>query len=174
MNDPKSKKVSKKPEQINKSGTETINKTTEELKRQAEDYKNKYLRALADYQNFEKRVREEKDGIGQSAIKNVLLKLLPFLDDLEKAELFIKDSGLKLIRENFYRTLQQMGLEELRLSGKPYDPFTAEAIEIVSGKDDNVITAEIRKGYKFKDSILRVAQVKVSKKIQNSESKVRN
>jgi len=136
----------------------------ESLKKQAEEYKNKYLRALADYQNFEKRVREEREEVVKSTNRNLILKLLPFLDNLEKAEVFIKDQGLKLSKDQMEKALEELGLEELEVINKEYDPYTAEVIEIVKGDKDNIVVEVIRRGYKLGDKILRVAQVKVSKK----------
>lgn len=158
-------KINKKVK--NDTVAEKVTKKVEEEKKPEEDFKSKYLRALADYQNFEKRVNLEKEQIREVTTKNTLLKLLPFLDNLEKAELFVKDSGLKMVKDNFYKSLKDLGLEEVELTGKVFDPYTAEAIDIVEGKEDNKIVEVLRKGYSYKGNILRVAQVKVSKKVQN-------
>jgi len=150
-----------------KEGNLEINKMKEELekiKREKDDYKNKYLRALADYQNYEKRVSEEKEQIGQLVIINVLLKLLPFLDNLNKAEIFIKDQGLNIIKDKFHETVKELGVEEIDILGKQFDPHLAEAIEVVGGKEDNKVIEILRKGYKYRDKVIRVAQVKVTKK----------
>lgn len=136
----------------------------ENLKNEAEEYKNRYLRALADYQNFEKRVKDEKEEIRSFANKNLILKILPFLDNLDKAEIFIKDKGLSMIKDHFYQILKSEGVEELDLLGREYDPHLAEAVDVIPGKQDNIIVEVLRKGYKYHGEILRVAQVKVSKK----------
>jgi molecular chaperone GrpE len=90
---------------------------------------------------------------------------LPFLDNLEKAEVFIKDQGLKISKDQFTQILKETGLEEIDLLGKDYDPNFAEAVDIVSGKEENKVVEVLRKGYKFGDKIIRVEQVKVSKKL---------
>lgn len=144
------------------------NQEVEIFKKQAEEYKNKYLRALADYQNFEKRMREERIDLIKSASLNLVLKLLPFLDNLEKAEVFVKDEGLKIAKDHLFQTLKEVGVEELEVLNNPFDPMTSEAIDIVKGEKDNIVVEVLRKGYKFGEKILRVAQVKVSKKISNS------
>ena len=135
------------------------------LKQEAEENKKKYLRALADYQNLEKRVSEERFELMKMANKNLLIKILPFLDNLEKAEVFVKDQGLKISKDHFMQILKEAGLEEMDLLKKDFDPNLAEAIDIVPGKDNNKIVEVLRKGYKFEDKIIRVAQVKVSKKL---------
>jgi molecular chaperone GrpE len=143
-----------------------IDKFTQEinsLKQQVEEFKNKYLRALADYQNLEKRMGEERFELMKMANKNLLVKILPFLDNLEKAEVFVRDPGLKISKDHFMQILKETGLEEMDLLGKDFDPNFAEAIDIIPGKENNKIMEVLRKGYKFEDKIIRVAQVKVSK-----------
>lgn len=143
-----------------------IDKFTQEidiLKKQTEEFKNKYLRALADYQNLEKRVRDERYELIKIANQGLLIKILPFLDNLEKAEIFIKDQGLKISKDHFLQILKETGLKEMDLIDKDFDPNLAEAVDIVPGKEDNKVMEVLRKGYKFEEKILRVAQVKVSK-----------
>jgi len=145
-----------------------IDKFTQEidnLKQQVEENKNKYLRALADYQNLEKRISEESFELMKMANKNLLVKILPFLDNLEKAEVFIKDQGLKISKDHFLQILKETGLEEIDVLNKDFDPVTAEAVDMIPGKEENKVVEVLRKGYKFEDKIIRVAQVKVSKKL---------
>src|SRR3990167_10078383 len=168
------RKVTKKS---NINFQEDIKKLQIELDRtrkEKDDYKNKYLRALADYQNFEKRVGEEKEALRQSASRELLLKLLPFLDDIEKAEVFIKDSGLKLVKDKFIQIIREENIEELQILGKEFDPHLAEAVDVVKGENDNIIIEVSRKGYTLNGKVLRVAQVKVSKKITNSNQQEAN
>ena len=129
--------------------------------------KNKYLRALADYQNFENRVREEKLAVGEAATVSLLHQIIPFLDNLEQAEIFIKDKGLEMIRKQYLQTLEAIGIKEIEVQGKEFDPHTAEAIDTVEGEKDNIVAEVLRKGYMYRDRILRPAQVKVSKKKTN-------
>ncbi len=154
----------------NKSAAEDTVKLTkeiEDLKKSVDDWKNKYLRALADYQNLEKRVSEDKEEIMKMANIWLIVKLLPFLDNLEKAEVFVKDQGLKIVKDHLMQTLQEVGVKEVPVLAKEYDPHIAEAIDIVPGDKDNIVVEVLRKGYEFNNKIVRVAQVKVSKKIKN-------
>lgn len=166
--DDKTKKNKPSDQETKKLEIEKLRKDAEELKKQADDYKNKYLRALADYQNYEKRVREEKNQVQEFAITNILVRLLPFLDHLEKAEVFIKDKGLKMVKDNFEKVLESIGLEEIKIEGKEFDPHIAEAIEMVEGDRDNIVKEVIRRGYMLNGKVIRVAQVKVTKKVNNS------
>ena len=140
-------------------------KDTKAEKKCCNDYKGKYLRALADYQNLEKRVEESKKIFIQKANESLLLKIIPFLDDLERAEIFIKDPNLKLVKENLMKILKDEGVEKIEVLGKGFDPFLCEAVEMVPGEKENIVVEVVRKGYKFKGEVLRVARVKVSKKL---------
>jgi molecular chaperone GrpE len=148
--------------------TEDKNKKQEtkklETEKQVEEYKHKYLRALADYQNLEKRMQEDKERTVKNANAHLILKLLPFLDSLDKAEVFIKDEGLKIVKDQFHKTLKDEGLKELEVLGKEFDPYTAEVVDIVEGEKDSIVVEVLRKGFEYNGKILRVAQVKVSKK----------
>lgn len=174
--DDKTKKNKPSDQETKKLEIEKLRKDAEELKKQADNYKqslkfsqqegdnykNKYLRALADYQNYEKRVREEKNQVQEFAITNILVRLLPFLDHLEKAEVFIKDKGLKMVKDNFEKVLKDIGLEEIQVEGKEFDLHLAEAVEVVEGDKDNVIKGILRKGYMLNGKVIRVAQVRVT------------
>ena len=141
------------------------------LKSQVEEWKAKYLRALADYQNFERRVGEERQALVEGSNTEFILKLLPFLDNLEKAEVFVKDAGLKLVKDQLWQTLADAGVEEVDVIGKEFDPHLAEAVEMIEGKQDNIVVDIVRKGYAYNNKVIRVAQVKVSKKKANEKEK---
>lgn len=133
------------------------------IQEERDEFKNKYLRALADYHNFEKRINEEKNEILKNATKSVMLRILPFLDNLEQAEVFIKDGGLSMVKKQFLEVLEQEGLKEIEVLNKEFDPHVAEAIDVMKGEKDNIVIDVVRKGYEFKGNVLRPAQVKVSK-----------
>lgn len=160
----KKKQEEKKQEKIN------LKEENEQLKKKVEEYKNNYLRALADYQNLEKRVKEEKEQFRIVANKNLLLKILTILDDIDKAEIFVKDKGLTMVKNRFIQVLREEGVKEIDVLGKKFDPHLAEAIEIVDGEEENLIVEVVKKGYYYFDKILRVAQVKVSKVKREKEA----
>lgn len=168
------KKIKTDQKKTVKIGSEDLTKKLEleklqlevvSLKQQIDEFKNKYLRAIADYQNLEKRVGEERFELMKMANKNLLVKILPFLDNLEKAELFIKDPGLKISKDHFMQILTDSGMIEIDCLNKDFDPVVAEAVELVPGEAENKVVEVLRKGYMFEDKIIRVAQVKVSKKL---------
>ncbi len=125
-------------------------------------WKNKYLRALADYENLERRTENQTADINKRANKKILLKLIDILDVINQAEVFVKDPGLKLVKDEFQKLLASEGVKQMDLVGKEYDPYTAEVIEMVAGKKPNMVAEVVRNGYTLHDEVLRHAQVKVS------------
>lgn len=155
------KKQGKKEEPVKEKHEEV--KEVEHLKQERDDFKNKYLRALADYQNSERRNVAMRDEQARIAKSQLLMRIVPFLDNLDTAGVFIKDASLKMIRDQFHQTLVEFGLEEIDVLNKEYDPHLAEAIEVVKGEKDNIVVEVVQKGYRFENRILRPARVKVSK-----------
>lgn len=123
---------------------------------------NLWKRALADYQNLEKRINFEKEDFVKFANSQLILKILPSLDSLEKAEKHLKDQGLNLALKQLKEGLVQEGLEKIQTQGKDFDPEEMECVEVGQGKEGKVLD-EIRAGYKLGDRVLRVAQVRVGK-----------
>ena len=134
------------------------------IEEEKEEYKKNYLRALADYHNLEKRVKAEKEETVKNATARIIQKLLNALDNIEKAEIFVKDEGLKIVKKQLVEILEEEGLIEIDVLGKEFDPHVAEAIEVLDSDEDNIVLEVFRKGYMFGDKILRHAQVKVGKK----------
>ena len=129
-----------------------------------EEYKPMYLRALADYRNLESRMFKERQEITKRCKADAVSAFLPVLENLDKAELFIKDPGLKMIKDQFMQTMEMLGVKELPLEGKPFDPHTAEAIEVIEGEKDDMVVEVVRKAYEMGGTVIQHGQVKVSKK----------
>lgn len=128
------------------------------------DYKERYLRALADYKNLQRKVDEERKSLFEIATVGVLEQLIPTLDLLHQAEVFVKDPGLKMVIEQFEKTIVDLGLTELELKGTEYDPHTAEVVDMIEDEGkENIVKEIVKRGYKVGDRVVRVAQVKVSK-----------
>lgn len=138
---------------------EDIKKLREELDIQ----KKQYLRALADYHNLEKRINDDKDEAQKQATRRIVLRLLPFLDNLEKAQVFVEDAGLEMIKNQFQKVLQEEGVEEIDVRGKQFDPEVAEAVDVTEGPEDNKVAEILQKGYALSGKVIRPAQVRVTK-----------
>ena len=134
-----------------------------EVHKEAEEWKNKYLRVLADYQNLDKRASEEKQEIRKFAAEIVLMRLLPAIDTLSKAKAHIQDPGLDLSMKEFETALADLGIVKIEVLGKEFNPHEMECIDVAEGPENQVI-AELLPGYRLHDKIIRVAQVKVGKK----------
>jgi molecular chaperone GrpE len=135
------------------------------------DLEEKYKRARADYINLERRVKEQQEEFLKFANSVLVLKLLPVLDDLEKAAAKVKDDGLNLVLKSFQEVLKSEGVEEIEV--KVGDKFDSNIMEctVAEGDGSDVKVGEVlRKGYKVKDKTLRPIQVKV----QSAEFKVQN
>lgn len=127
-------------------------------------WKDKYLRALADYQNLEKRVAEKREEEERLAIKNFILKLLPVVDDLERAEANLKNEGLSIALKELKNLLRSEQVEKIEVIGKKFDSRMMECVEVEEGEDkDSIVVEQLLPGYKMGDKVIRVAQVKVGK-----------
>ena len=131
-----------------------------DLLKQVKDLDNKWKRALADYQNLEKRLEREKREFVKFSNAALLDKLLAVLDDLERAELHLKDKGLKIALDQFRSVLRTEGIEEIKALGKKFDPNLMDCVEVVKGKKDRVIGV-VRKGYSLNNKVFRPVRVKV-------------
>jgi molecular chaperone GrpE len=124
---------------------------------------NQLKRALADYQNLEKRIAEEKSSWIKTSNKGLILKLLPVLDDLFLAQDHLKDEGLVLTIQKFVEVLRQDGVTLMpSLKGLEFDPNLMEAVGTTEGDEGKVIE-QVRAGYKIHENVLRPAQVIVGK-----------
>lgn len=139
------------------------NDQTDELQKQIEEWKAKYLRALADYQNLEKRKSEEIGVVRRFAGEIILVKLLAIVDTFERAGKHLNDQGLALALKEFSAFLKEQGVEKMEVVGKPFNPHEMECIEVVDG-EDTIVIEELLPGYTLYGKVIRVAQVKVGKK----------
>jgi molecular chaperone GrpE len=158
MNDDIKKQTEEQNEEITEKDAE--NEQVVALEEKVTDLDNKYKRALADYQNLEKRVREERSEWIKSANQQLLLRLLPALDTVMLASQHTEDKGIKATVDHFLSTLQSEGIEKIETKDKEFDPSTMEVIQTMDGKDGKVLQ-EVRAGYILYGKLLRPAQVVV-------------
>jgi molecular chaperone GrpE len=142
----------------------------EALKAERDDLKEQLLRRRADFENYKKRVERDRQQTFQDARAEVMKALVPTLDNLDRAahHADAKETlaeGLELIRRNLMTALEGLGLETEDPLGQPYDPEVHEALshDEVPGTPENTIVEVFRKGYRFKDRLLRPALVRVAK-----------
>lgn len=152
-----------------------------ELERENAELRDNWLRAVADYKNYKRRTEQERAELIRSASAALLLKLLPVMDDLERAMASVTPDvaetpwygGFKLIPQKLQTILESEGVTRMQTVGEPFDPNRHEAIIYEPSEDgeDGKVIAELQHGYLLRDRVLRPAMVKVSQgKKQSSAS----
>lgn len=143
------KKKTKKNLSKDQDFRKDLNKLEEQLKR-----------ALADYDNLEKRISRERNRWINLANEALIDKLLFVFDDLERACQNLADPGISMVRDQFWQILSGEGVEKINSKGKPFDPQLMDAQELVPGAKEKVVE-EISPGYLYQGKCLRPAKVKV-------------
>lgn len=135
-------------------------------KEQIEQLENQLKRALADYQNLERRITHEKSTWITAANKDLILKLLPVLDNLFLASKHMDDEGLNLSIQKFIDVLKEEGVEKIETVGHDFDPNTMECVSVVAGEAEKILE-EVRPGFIMNDKVIRPAQVIVGGSLKN-------
>lgn len=140
---------------------------------EAEDYKDKYLRALADYDNLKKETAREKSAMGDFARSMAAMEFIDVYDNLKKALVHELDAthleqwkaGIQHVKNQFAGVLKDLGVEEIKTVGEDFDPQKHEAIghETADGVVPDVIIKEIEGGYQIGERVIRAAKVIVAK-----------
>ncbi|HDP99794.1 MAG TPA: nucleotide exchange factor GrpE [bacterium] len=164
----KHKKTAKQDRKI-KQLEDTIERQQLELA----EMNDKYLRIAAEIENFKKRKERESLIIIENAIRNLLLEVLPVIDDLERSlNTATKDKsykslkhGVELIHKKLLTALEKQGLSPIEAVDHPFDPELHEALMQVEreDKDQNIVVEEVLKGYRFGDKVIRHSKVVVNK-----------
>lgn len=132
-----------------------------ELDQELVTLREKLARALADYDNLEKRVMAQKKDWAWLAKVEVFDKLLPILDDLERAEAHLKNDGLGLAVGQFRSLLASEGVAQIEAApGTNFDPEKMDCVSLVSGRKNRVVNL-VQKGYELGNRVIRPAKVEV-------------
>jgi len=140
----------------------------EEANRRADELNEKYMRMLAEYDNFRKRSAKEREGIYGDACADVLTAILPVLDNLERAEACGDTEGLakglELTLKSFREILEKLGVNEIESVGQTFDPNLHNAVMHIEDDQygENEIAEVLMKGYVKGDKVIRYAMVKVA------------
>lgn len=150
------------PEEQEKSEFELLGEKFAELNE-------RYVRLMAEYDNFRKRSQKERDDIYPNATAAALTKFLPVLDNFERAAVFeYSDNdfgkGFDMIYQSFLETLKSMGVEEIGVPGETFDPALHNAVMHIEDENlgENVVSMVMQKGYKIGDKIIRYAMVQTA------------
>lgn len=131
----------------------------------------KYLRLMAEYDNYKKRTQKEKDERYNLGAGDTIEKLLPVLDNIERALSALEEcekntfsEGVEMVSKQFLEILTKMGMTEIEALGAQFDPNIHEAVMHIDDEayDANVIVEQFMKGYKYKERVIRHSVVKVA------------
>ena len=139
-------------------------------KMEAADWKDKYVRLYAEFENFRKRSMKEKSDLILTAGEDIIKNLLPVVDDFERAlnnipvteENKALREGVDLIYQKYLRTLQQKGLKEMQAQGEVFNPDVHEAITQIPAPSEDLkgkVVDVVEKGYCIGDKVIRYAKV---------------
>ena len=169
------------PEEFKKEGDESkdssspvdISRELEECQKKTEEYLAGWQRARADFLNYKKEEIERISEFLKYAGEELILKILPILDNFELVEKKLSEDlkddeqvkGLLQIKTQLQDFLKNQGVEEIKSVGKKFDPNFHEAVEGLEKKDaePGTIIEEVKKGYTFQGRVLRPARVKIIK-----------
>lgn len=141
---------------------------------QVEEYKDKYLRQLAEFDNYRRRVIKEKADLIKNGGEKVISAILPILDDFDRANETLgkmgegasaEKKGVELIIEKFVKILKQQGLEKMDVVGKPFDVDFHEAVAMVPGQPDELkgkVIDCVLAGYMLNEKVIRHAKVAIA------------
>lgn len=141
-----------------------------EKNRLHEEQNERLKRLQADFDNFRRRTRQEKEELSAIVSEGILLQLLPVLDNFERAisastqaDAVSLKSGIDMIFRQFSMTLEQLGLTPVRAIGEQFDPQRHEAVMRIENGDqpDGLIVEELQKGYAVRNKVIRPSMVKV-------------
>jgi molecular chaperone GrpE len=153
------------------SEVEELKARIAQLEKEAAEYKDQWLRAAADYKNFKRRTDQERADLIRGASAGLVLKLLPVLDDLERAISSVTPEvanspwygGFRLIPQKLQTVLESEGVAPIQAVGQDFDPNFHDAViyEAAGAGQENKVVAELQKGYMLRDRVLRPTMVKV-------------
>lgn len=148
----------------------TIEEQLEAVKKEVEQYKDKYLRAVAEFDNYRKRTLKEKAELLLNGSEKAVCAFLPILDDFERAtadkteDVNAIKEGMQIIFNKFNKTLESLGVKKIETEGKDFDVDFHEAVAMVPGMGDDkkgkVIDC-VQTGYQLNDKVIRHAKVAV-------------
>jgi len=141
-----------------------------EEKERSQAYLANWQRAAADYQNFKRRVEQERDELSRLASAALIINLLPIVDDMERALQNVDAhlagltwvDGIRLIYRKFQALLEMSGVEEIQAEGQAFDPTLHEAVMFGEGEEGKVQSV-VQKGYKLRGRVLRPSTVVVGR-----------
>jgi molecular chaperone GrpE len=158
--------VEQRPDETGSTAQAEIERLKQELSRS----RDQYLRALADFDNYRKRVQREQDSAAQAGKRQLVLALLDVMDDFDRAFAYASTApesilaGARVIHQRLLDLLQAQGVVPYSSTGQPFDPALHEAVAVskTAPEQSGVVLDELRHGYRWGDEVLRPARVRVA------------
>ena len=150
-----------------------------EEKKRGEEYLMRLKYLQADFENYRKRAEKEMRDVEANSARDVAVKLLSVLDELELAmkptatgENSELQAGVRMVYKKLAGVLVSFGLSRIDCVGKPFDPAFHEAVERVQGTgDEDLVVEEVRSGFMFRGQAIRPSMVKVELAMKNGDGK---
>jgi molecular chaperone GrpE len=148
-----------------------LQRQLDEVRGQSEQNLHNWQRSAADFANYKRRSEDERGALGEFAKAVLITKLLGVLDDFDRALESIPDEahegwveGIRLVERKLRSVLESEGVTQIEALGQPFDPNLHEAVvhEETTEYPDNQVTAELQRGYRLRDRVIRPALVKVA------------
>lgn len=165
-------KKEKSAKKTTKKSPKHDNKELEEAKKENAELNDRYLRLLAEYDNFKKRTVKEKEAIYVDSVGDTVTALLPVIDNFERALKSFKDEdkdtdlykGMQMIYNQTVDIFTKLGVTPIEAEGEQFDPTVHNAVMHIEDEtiDDNTVVEEFQKGYKYRDKVIRFSMVKVA------------
>ena len=166
MEENKNKNEEIKEEDLNEEAVSEADAKIAELEAKNAELSDKYLRLMAEYDNFRKRTAKERDGIYAEAYIDAIKQLLPMLDNMERAQAYMQgdgvSEGVNMIITSIRAAFEKMGVTEIET--KAFDPNVHNAVMHVDDESlgEGEIVEVFQKGYMLKEKVIRYAMVKVA------------
>jgi len=165
-----SQEVEEKPEGLVEVPDESVEEEADHLKTELDHVRDIYLRKLAEFDNFRKRVEREREEHRLAGVAEMVRELLPVLDNFERALQHAEDDsgaflqGVEMIAKQLWDTLEVRGVQEVNPIGQPFDPELHEAVQRVedSQHPPGTVAWVMLKGYTMGDRLIRPAMVGVA------------
>lgn len=153
--------------------TDELQRQMEQLEQRNNELEQRILRLQADFDNYRKRTRNEKEELQKFAALNFIEQLLPIADNFERALASSKQTkdfdglskGIEMIYAQLFQLMEKEGIEEIQSVGEPFNPEFHQAVMQVESEEheEGIVVEELQKGYLYHGRVIRPAMVKVSK-----------
>lgn len=164
----KCEKESKTDSKKLKAELDDLKKTLADKEKELSEQSDKYMRVLAEYDNFRRRTQKERDNIYSDAYSDAVKYILPIYDNMERAAQYADSEsmaeGISLLLKSFDDAMEKMGITEIEALGKQFDPEIHNAVMHVEDDSygENEVIEVLQKGFRREDKVIRYAMVKVA------------